>query len=116
MRKYMPAGHRRFLEHIESVANIREYVQKSASGEEVTAAYNLAVARLGGLRDIHLRIVARYIISPSRKPSSTANAGLNLAVASTKQKSLEGLPGTGGTELMPFLKQVRDETTETALK
>lgn len=115
MRKYMPAGHRHFLEHIETVANIREYVQKSASGEEVAAAYNLAVSRLGSLRDIHLRIVARYIIGPSRKPTNAATAGLNLAVASTKQKSLEGLPGTGGTELMPFLKQVRDETKDTAL-
>jgi len=117
MREYMPGGHRRFLQKIESVANIREYAQTSASGDEITAAYNLAVARVGVLRDIHIRIVTRYIIGPSRKPSQAANngVGVNLAIASTNRKSVEGLPGTGGTELMPFLKQSRDETKETAL-
>ena len=110
----MPRGHRQFLEHIESVANIREYVQTSVSGEDVLAAYNLAVSRLGGLRDIHLRIVARYIIAPSRRPSIITPVGLNLAVVSTKE-SLKKLSGTGGTELMPFLKQVRDETKATTL-
>jgi indoleamine 2,3-dioxygenase len=116
MREYMPECHRHFLEHIESVANIRDYVQTSASGEDVTAAYNLAVARLGALRDVHIRIVTRYIIAPSRKPShaSIANSEINLAIASTNKKTVDGLPGTGGTELMPFLKQSRDETKGTA--
>jgi indoleamine 2,3-dioxygenase len=76
----------------------------------VTAAYNLAVARLAAFRDIHIQIVTRYIILPSRKAPATQSGGLNLAVASTMRKSGEGLSGTGGTELMPFLKQSRDET------
>lgn len=117
MREYMPGGHRRFLQNIESITNIREYVQTPASGEDITAAYNLAVAQLRNLRDIHIRIVTRYIIGPSRKPSQAGNngVGVNLAIASTNRKLAKVLSGTGGTELMPFLKQSRDETTETAL-
>jgi indoleamine 2,3-dioxygenase len=112
MRYYMPGGHRAFLEKIEEVANIRQYAETSASGDEIVAAYNLAVATLGELRDKHIKIVARYIIGPSRKLGSIENMGINLAVASTGKSSMTG---TGGTQLMPFLKQSRDETKEMAL-
>ena len=115
MRKYMPGSHRHFLQQIESVANIRDYVKTSACKEEVTAAYNLAVARLAAFRVTHIQIVTRYIILPSRKAPLSRSGGLNLAVASTNKKSSDGLSGTGGTELMPFLKQTRDETKKTAI-
>ncbi len=111
----MPGPHRRFLKHMESIANIREYVMTSASGSEVTDAYNLAVASLSKFRDTHIRIVARYIIMPSRKAPSSQHSGLNLAVASTKSRSENGLHGTGGTELIPFLQQSRDETKDTMI-
>lgn len=115
MRNYMPGSHRQFLQHIKAVTNIRDYVKTSACTNDLTAAYNLAVARLAAFRNIHIQIVTRYIILPSRKAPATQSIGLNLAVASTLKKSSEGLSGTGGTELMPFLKQSRDETKETAL-
>lgn len=60
--------------------------------------------------------MTRYIILPSRKAAVTPSVGgLNLAVASSNIKSPKGLSGTGGTELMPFLKQSRNETKETTL-
>lgn len=111
----MPGGHREFLEKIEEVANIREYAQTSASGEEISAAYNLAVASLGELRDKHIRIVTRYIVGPSRRAPTTTHLGINLAVISSENKDVEKLGGTGGTQLMPFLKQSRDETKGMAL-
>lgn len=98
MRDYMPAKHRYFLQHVESLANIREYVANTAASEELTASYNLAVAKLASFRDVHLQIVARYIIAPSKRVSTI------------------GLAGTGGTELMPFLKQSRNETRDTTIK
>jgi indoleamine 2,3-dioxygenase len=116
MRNYMPGPHRKFLEHMDTIANIREYVMTSASGPDVTDAYNLAVQRLGEFRDKHIKIVTRYIIAPSKKLPSTRSSGLNLAVASTNGNSAKKLHGTGGTELLPFLKQSRDETKETALR
>ena len=111
----MPCGHREFLEKIQELSNIRQYAQTSASGDEIAAAYNLAVASLGKLRDKHIQIVTRYIIGPSRKPNAGRFLGINLAVASTGKKGVEGLQGSGGTQLMPFLKQSRDETKGTAL-
>ncbi len=110
----MPGKHRDFLQYIESIANIRSYAE-STSDSEVTEAYNVAVEELKKFRDIHIGIVTRYIIIPSKQHSSTGNAGLNLAVASANPASTRELHGTGGTQLLPFLKQSRDETRDTRI-
>ena len=115
MRTYMPGPHRAFLQHVESVSNIRAYASNPTTPAELGEAYNNAVEELSKFRDIHIQIVTRYIINPSRRASPTKNSGMNLAVASTNS-STKGLHGTGGTALLPFLKQSRDETKETALK
>jgi indoleamine 2,3-dioxygenase len=140
MRRYMPGPHRRFLQHVERVANLRDFV--SAHADEngaLRTAYDACLAMLRAFRDAHIRIVSRYIIAKSRAghPSSTsassagspAPAGaagrLNLASASSKAAAaaavglesagLRRLRGTGGTALIPFLKQARDETGEPAI-
>ncbi|KIN00586.1 hypothetical protein OIDMADRAFT_146019 [Oidiodendron maius Zn] len=115
MRKYMPRGHRLFIEQVESESNIRDYVQQFSVEEDIMTAYNTAVSRLAAFRDIHIQIVARYIIAPSRKPLQSLSDGVNIATVSSNRSSMTGLSGTGGTELMPFLKQSRDETRETTL-
>ncbi|KAL3419501.1 indoleamine 2,3-dioxygenase [Phlyctema vagabunda] len=119
MRRYMPGYHSKFLSHMESIANIRPYALNNTS-PEVTAAYNMAVARLSSFRDVHIQIVTRYILNPSRikneESKTSASAGLNLAVASSNSATTKGLHGTGGTELLPFLKQSRDETRATGLE
>jgi indoleamine 2,3-dioxygenase len=112
MRSYMPGPHRAFLEHIELVSNIRQYAHTNA---QVQVAYNAAVDELSRFRDIHIQIVTRYIINPSKKQGTAKIAGMNLAVASTNG-STKSLHGTGGTALLPFLKQSRDETKETVLQ
>ena len=114
MRTYMPGPHRRFLDHVESTATLQSCVEKS-DDDELLKAYNAAVEELGIFRDIHIQIVTRYIITPSRKNASTGNQGLNLAVASSRLKETGALHGTGGTELLPFLRQSRDETKSTSL-
>ena len=114
MRTYMPGPHRRFLDHVESTATLQSCVEKS-DDDELLEAYNAAVEELGIFRDIHIQIVTRYIITPSRKNASTGNQGLNLAVASSRLKETGALHGTGGTELLPFLRQSRDETKSTSL-
>lgn len=108
----MPPSHKNFLEKMQSRANVRSYVTDSAACEEVTDSYNQAVARLAAFRDIHLQIVTRYIVLPSRQQRTKENGLENLAVASANQEVRE-LHGTGGTHLMAFLKQSRDETRET---
>ncbi|PVH76925.1 indoleamine 2,3-dioxygenase-like protein [Cadophora sp. DSE1049] len=113
MRNYMPGGHRAFLEKMESIVNIREYAE-STTISEVTDAYNLAVKELELFRNVHIQVVTRFIITPSRQKTPNVHPGLNLAVASSNTASKE-LHGTGGTQLLPFLKQSRDETKDATL-
>ncbi|OAQ95699.1 hypothetical protein LLEC1_01808 [Akanthomyces lecanii] len=115
MRGYMPARHADFLNDCESVANIRLYVQSNVDDEKLCLAYDACLAMLSAFRDKHIAIVTRYIINPSREvrarsrsPEVTRGHN-NIAVASRKGDS-KSQTGTGGTALIPFLKQARDET------
>ncbi|KAL2793600.1 Indoleamine 2,3-dioxygenase [Aspergillus keveii] len=127
MRSYMPGQHRRFLEHISAVANIREYVEARHSDKALSLAYDACLSMLRVMRDKHIQIVSRYIIiqshnargrparssSPQRRSSA---ATVNLATARHGEKpDSKKLRGTGGTALIPFLKQARDETGEPAI-
>lgn len=133
MRQYMPGPHRRFLQSIESVANIREYVECNRHDRKLTLAYDACLAMLRALRDKHIQIVSRYIIVKSREARSVSRSradahspepprGRAIGIASIKYKNepTEGqrkkkMRGTGGTALIPFLKQARDETGEPAI-
>jgi indoleamine 2,3-dioxygenase len=141
MRAYMPGPHRRFLQYIERIANIRSFVEIHADNAALRVAYDACLAMLRHFRDIHIQMVSRYIIVKSREgrshvprdaPSGTKR--MNLAVASSMRDTssstspppidgvrspevsrLRKLRGTGGTALIPFLKQARDETGEPAI-
>ncbi|RDL39129.1 Indolic compounds 2,3-dioxygenase-like protein [Venustampulla echinocandica] len=125
MRKYMPGPHRRFLEDVTTVANIREYVEAHRNNIELTSAYDACLAMLRVFRDKHISIVARYIIVKARESKSLSKSSeatrqrTNIATASQQGKNSTGkqenLRGTGGTSLLPFLKQARDETGEPTL-
>ena len=118
MRSYMPGPHRRFLEHVSNVANIREYVASHKLNRALSIAFDACLAMLRALRDKHIQMVSRYIIVKSRESRSHSRSlspqhPVNLASsATTKNKKLRG---TGGTALIPFLKQARDETGEPAI-
>lgn len=124
MRKYMPGPHRRFLEHVTLVANIREFVESHTRNRELCVAYDACLAMLRAFRDKHINIVSRYIIVKSRESRSHSRSRSpeilrrkqNIATSSRDDKSgKKKLKGTGGTALMPFLKQARDETGEPAI-
>ncbi|KAI9795996.1 MAG: hypothetical protein M1833_006572 [Piccolia ochrophora] len=124
MRSYMPGPHRRFLEHSTSVANIREYVESHRHDRALCIAYDACLAMLRSFRDKHVQMVSRYIIVKSRESRSqhrsisprAAPQPVNLASAVGKVgKAVKPLRGTGGTALIPFLKQARDETGEPAI-
>jgi indoleamine 2,3-dioxygenase len=120
MREYMPGPHARFLDDVESIANIRSYVEGHRGDEQLLTAFNNAVAALSRFRDKHIALVTRYIIIPSRmgKPATTIKRR-DIASASTKlvaeKPRTQELVGTGGTKLIPFLRTSRDETTEAAV-
>lgn len=131
VREYMPEPHRLFLQHVtESYpGGMRRAVAEllAGGGEEeegvlseeqlaLRAAFQAATKALAEFRNKHLQIVTRYIIIPSRQPNPERS--VNLATASSRIKFSSGaegteggeLTGTGGTALLPFLKQSRDET------
>jgi indoleamine 2,3-dioxygenase len=127
MRKYMPGPHRRFLEDFTMVANIRDYVEANRSNFELTAAYDTCLAMLRAFRDKHINIVTRYVVMKTRESRSHSRSKspevvrrkVNIATASRQDKDdttgKKKLKGTGGTALLPFLKQARDETGEPTL-
>src|SRR5438105_735555 len=141
MRQYMPGPHRRFLEHLTTIANIRDFVEARKNNKGLTIAYDACLHMLRTFRDKHIQIVSRYIIVPAkeaRKQSSSASPDQESAKTSADEehersrtsvspfptkfprlsrqglaktaKSRVALRGTGGTALIPFLKQARDET------
>ncbi|KAK7943368.1 uncharacterized protein PG986_012481 [Apiospora aurea] len=100
-------------------------------------AYVRATETLGTLRNKHIQIVTRYIVLPAQRAAramlektngdddgvQAAPQRQNLATSSAVKSSQGGgggggaaeepeLRGTGGTTLIPFLKQSRDETFE----
>lgn len=129
MRSYMPGPHRRFLEHVNAVANIREFVESRRSDNALCIAYDACLYMLRTMRDKHIQIVSRYIIVQSRQqahttpPTKTDPSTTNNNPNNTKQNlansrhngDKKNLRGTGGTALIPFLKQARDETGEPAI-
>lgn len=128
MRSYMPGPHRRFLEHVSNAANIREFVETHRTNRALSIAYDACLAMLRSLRDKHIQMVSRYIIVKSRESRShsrslsprAAPQPINLATAMKNncrdnRPGSKKLRGTGGTALIPFLKQARDETGEPAI-
>ncbi|OIW22803.1 indoleamine 2,3-dioxygenase [Coniochaeta ligniaria NRRL 30616] len=121
VRAYMPAAHRQFLEHVSRIGSIRNLASgnslpdEAPEQERLRAAFQTATSALAEFRNKHLGIVTRYIIIPSRRPPpdrSNVHVGLAGAPVGTSLDTRERgeLTGTGGTALLPFLKQVRDET------
>lgn len=133
----MPGPHRRFLEHLTTVANIRDYATNHRENKKLSSAYDGALDALTNFRSTHVQIVTRYIIHPSTAekrrvaaaaalpgPRTSAKLPKTAALVETEtprqglardEASKKGLRGTGGTKLIPFLKQARDETMEPAL-
>ncbi|KAI9826436.1 MAG: hypothetical protein M1826_006645 [Phylliscum demangeonii] len=137
MRRYMPGPHRRFLEDVARVANLRDYVAQHRADAGLCVAYDASLAMLRHFRDQHLQMVSRYIIVKSREsrrststsarpvPTSATADPPNAAAppappppapAASAARPAAHVRGTGGTALMPFLKQARDETGEPAVE
>lgn len=127
MRQYMPGPHARFLAATEAAtkrASIRDFVQMNANNSALSDAYNAAINALASFRNRHLQIVSRYVIVPAHRAQVATGKGPYPTVAKTSDESIScthgpsatnihSLRGTGGTAMIPFLRQVRDETTAT---
>ncbi|RSL93302.1 hypothetical protein CEP52_013325 [Fusarium oligoseptatum] len=110
VKEYMPGPHRRFLTHIARMGSIRELALLPPTTEgqhRLQEAFTSATEALSKFRNKHIQIVTRYIVLPARQGSKEGPQNL---ASSSSRKAGEELTGTGGTKLVPFLKQSRDET------
>ncbi|XP_061260536.1 indoleamine 2,3-dioxygenase 1 [Bos javanicus] len=103
MRTYMPPAHHSFLLSLKSKPSVREFVlsEGNATLQEI---YNKCVQAMVSLRNYHLQIVAKYIVIPARQQPQV------------EENLEEENRGTGGTNVMDFLKTVRSKTKNSLLK
>lgn len=100
IRNYMPHKHRQFIEFARENLRI-DTIVKSSDSDDLTHVFNSCLKQLKKFRQIHMAIVHKYIISMARKDKRKED----------KKGGMEkGETGTGGTELVPFLKGSIDET------
>ncbi|KAI0428015.1 Indoleamine 2,3-dioxygenase [Xylaria sp. FL1042] len=120
VRLYMPGPHREFLASVSRLDKIKDFVYaapKSSAQRQLRQSYQDATEAFGDFRQAHMQMVTRYIIIPSRKPRPSSSSGMNLATASLRSNRAmtKGLTGTGGTDLIPFLRTTRDDTYRAGL-
>ncbi|KAI5370261.1 Putative indoleamine 2,3-dioxygenase [Septoria linicola] len=131
MRQYMPGPHARFLEAVTKVANIRAFVDEHRYDRNLSLAFDACVAMLSAFRDRHIQMVSRYIIIKSAEAKKAAGQEgeaqqqkkkINIAYRAKSTPKDAGKDdekaekGTGGTSLIPFLRQARNETGEQAVE
>ncbi|KAF9584393.1 hypothetical protein BGW38_006628 [Lunasporangiospora selenospora] len=135
MKQYMPKHHRDFLDHLKEVANLRAYIlskkQTAASLEELPemvqeaiSLFDNCVHQIKLFRDTHIQIVTRYILTQAKRGPPAGWEDYRVKVGSSPEPATnekeeanqdDKVKGTGGSELMPFLKTNRDETNQTKL-
>ena len=87
MKAYMPKPHREFIAGIDA-DRIRSYVSSSGNGS-LTGIYNECLRGLAAFRTLHLGMAHSFVASRVENPI-----------------------GTGGTEFMHWLEQLRNETEQ----
>ncbi|KAK3565799.1 hypothetical protein QTP86_015577 [Hemibagrus guttatus] len=114
MRGYMPPSHRCFIEELSRAPSLRSFVLNQAN-EHLTEAFDRCVARLVSLRSYHINIVSRFITVPASRAKQLRCADAeSLEEHNPVWKAPMALEerGTGGSEIMSFLKTVREKTKD----
>ncbi|KDN52116.1 Indoleamine 2,3-dioxygenase [Tilletiaria anomala UBC 951] len=140
MSFYMPRHHRDFLHHLRSLSfedvsqsepptttshqsgtphPVRAFIiDRIGTEPTLSFAYDKALKALKSLRDEHMKVAALYIISQSRKSPTAVHASDDLqvpiTVAPTGRETT--LVGTGGTDLVQFLKDCRINTVDAMIQ
>lgn len=89
MRESLPSEFQEFIKALAKSPSIRDYCI-SSSNTKITLEFNRCTTGLKNFRDLHIQIATQYIV--------------------LQRKSQNAVVGTGGTDLVPFLKQTRQET------
>ena len=107
MTRYMPGPHRAYLNRLAAMPRpIRELALRTPTLRE---PYNLAVTTLKGLREKHMRIAFRYIVTMAKSFQGKASCPLGFGVE-RKAESDGVVLGTGGNDVAQLLIACRDVT------
>ncbi|BGP05359.1 hypothetical protein JCM10049v2_001164 [Rhodotorula toruloides] len=143
MSHYMPGHHRAFLRHLESLhhpnpsapnAPVLPSLRKLAKRHpaELGQAYDGAVAAMKRFRDQHMRLATVFIVQQARREPARESVHWAEWEAKRVKKEAEkeerrrlglvegakreAIAGTGGTDLVTFLKRCRERTVEALLQ
>lgn len=106
----MPSAHRDFLNEVSQMPSLREYVERNVLDTELLASYEDCLESLRAWRGKHIVIVSKYIVQPAREAERASRVEqIEVTGPSETDKEWE-LQGTGGSALVPFLRQARDDT------
>lgn len=117
MRAYMPRDHRRLINDFRALPEAylpRAFVE-GAGGEgqpHLRAVWQRCVETLREFRTAHIRLASLYIIQQAQR-NVDRYRGDEAPKEEPKREEEpqgQGVKGTGGTDLIPFLKTSRDET------
>jgi indoleamine 2,3-dioxygenase len=83
------------------------------AAHELQCAFDSSVAALKRFRDGHIKIATLYIVNQARaqKAATSVIPVQPVEVNEEGELTTDGIKGTGGTSLVPFLKECRDNTT-----
>ncbi|KAJ3495388.1 hypothetical protein NLG97_g3431 [Lecanicillium saksenae] len=113
-RQCTPGPHRRFLEYMANKGSIRELALQDIHTEEhsgLREAYTSAAEELTNFRSKHIQIVTRYVAMQLKQPwhKSTGSHALPQLLSSGLRDASP--KGTTGSDVLGFLKDMRNETT-----
>lgn len=109
----MPGKHREFLKQVAALPSIRSFVENRPEDTKLCGAYDECLRQLRLWRGKHIAVVSKYIVQPARaeaKSQMNGHSGSKEVSDDFQAESGEQLQGTGGSALIPFLRQSRDET------
>lgn len=110
----MPPPHRKLIKEISVQPSLKGFVQQQAS-EHLTQAFQNCVAKLLDLRNYHISVVSRFITVPAARARQIRNQAFEVEELISKAPAVLEERGTGGSSIMMFLKNVRNETKDAFL-
>jgi indoleamine 2,3-dioxygenase len=139
MSHYMPGHHRAFLLHLSSLHTrnplspstpvLPSLRQLASTHPALTPSYDLAVEAMKRFRNTHIRLATFFIVQQARREPTKSSPHWpewerkRLAKEAEEEEmrrkgeevKKEAIAGTGGTDLVTFLKRCRDRTAEAKL-
>jgi indoleamine 2,3-dioxygenase len=113
---YMIQEHRNFVEWMGSwPKSLKQYITETGGEEgqennrELKEAFNANIEELENFRRIHFQIVYKYIMQPALRQGAGEGGGVSTTI--NEGPSPMHFKGTGGTELVTFLKHVKKDVS-----